>query len=161
MIVLTCPHCQGDVGSNPSLAGQVVLCPHCKQQFIVPEIDLSVEESTTPKQESPPPVIDQIIPACKATIGFIKKRMSQKKEIRATCNACGHVWHYLPGERMREFGERLDAASDPAAKLGCTMMTCGLGGCLSPFMPTKTPSTLTSRCPKCNSSSISRETVRH
>ncbi|MCE9546108.1 MAG: DUF4339 domain-containing protein [Planctomycetia bacterium] len=86
-------------------------------------------------------------------------RLFKKMEVRATCNACGHVWHYLPGERVQEFGNRLSGVGSEMNKVGCTMLTCG---CLSPFMsnPQRT-SSLTTRCPKCNSSSISRETVRH
>lgn len=86
--------------------------------------------------------------------------MKPNKEIRATCNACGHVWHYLPGERIKEFGERMSAAGQSMEKEGCAMAP----GCclLSGFMPTpQRPSTLTSRCPKCNSTSISREFISY
>jgi predicted Zn-ribbon and HTH transcriptional regulator len=75
--------------------------------------------------------------------------MGKIKEIKATCNACDHVWHYLPGERMQEAGKGMQ-------KLGCNIMSCGLA---SLFM--KKPEDLTSRCPKCNSKAITRETVEH
>jgi len=71
------------------------------------------------------------------------------KETRATCNVCGHVWHYLPSEVISSVGDSMQ-------KAGCSMMTCG---CLSPFMSkTDKPH---SKCPKCSSTAIKREKVEH
>jgi hypothetical protein len=35
-ISLTCPHCQGQVGLDPRIAGPVVLCPYCQQRLQMP-----------------------------------------------------------------------------------------------------------------------------
>jgi predicted RNA-binding Zn-ribbon protein involved in translation (DUF1610 family) len=76
------------------------------------------------------------------------------KEMRATCSACGHVWHYKWGE---EFQKKMDNFSTESSKLGCNLMTCG---CLNAFMQPKRTIPV-GRCPKCGSSAISRETVTH
>lgn len=63
-------------------------------------------------------------------------------EMRATCQACGHVWHYKSEDRLTE------ATHD--------MQCCP---CLLPFQPK--PKVPTSRCPRCGSSAIKRERVEH
>ncbi len=45
--------------------------------------------------------------------------MADVKEIRATCQACQHVWHYLPGQKTKDAGESMQ-------RMGCAMMSCGL-----------------------------------
>ncbi|MFH1962665.1 MAG: hypothetical protein ABIJ30_07315 [bacterium] len=64
------------------------------------------------------------------------------KETRATCKACGHVWHYTGEDRV----------TDVSAQAQCCP-------CFQPFQ--KKPKVETSRCPKCGSSAISREKVVH
>ena len=45
--LLGCPHCGKPVGFAPSMAGQVVACPHCRGQFQMPD---------RPPANQPPPV---------------------------------------------------------------------------------------------------------
>jgi len=68
--------------------------------------------------------------------------MRQVKETRATCGACGHVWHYATEDRV----------TDVAGQLQCCP-------CLMPCQAK--PKVETSRCPKCSSSAISREPIVH
>jgi predicted RNA-binding Zn-ribbon protein involved in translation (DUF1610 family) len=68
--------------------------------------------------------------------------MRQVKETRATCKACGHVWHYTWDDRVVEV----------AGELQCCP-------CCLPFQAK--PKVGTEKCPKCGSSAISRETVVH
>lgn len=147
---VTCPHCRGAITNDPALAGKVVQCPHCQRQLTMPQLPsfAASQGSGDPfdfvSQDKSPPH-QSLRPAAS------KPKPRGRKEIRATCNACGNVWHYLPGERMGELGQGMN-------KLGCNIMTCG---CLLPFIGSKRNSTLTTRCPKCSSSSISRQTVVH
>lgn len=69
------------------------------------------------------------------------------KETRATCKACGEVWHYGKADAIQNFGEQMQDA-------GKSMMCCG--GCL----PKSTQRDL-SKCPKCGSSAVEREQVIH
>jgi hypothetical protein len=79
----------------------------------------------------------------------INEKAKVVKEIKATCNVCGHVWHYLPFDAI-------GSAGDSMMKGGCTILSCG---CLSPFM-SKTDEHYV-KCPKCNSTAIKREKVVH
>jgi len=45
---VTCPHCQGSIQNNPSLAGQAVSCPHCNGQFTMPAIVRAVAPAKPP-----------------------------------------------------------------------------------------------------------------
>ena len=75
--------------------------------------------------------------------------MADVKEVRATCQSCDHVWHYLPGQGMKQAGEAMQRA-------GCALMTCGVA---SLFM--KKPENLVSQCPKCGSRAVKSEDVVH
>ncbi len=74
--------------------------------------------------------------------------MADVKEVRATCQSCQHVWHYLPGQKMQQAGETMQRA-------GCAIMTCGLA---TLFM--KKPTDL-GQCPKCGSRAVKAEDVVH
>lgn len=63
-------------------------------------------------------------------------------EIRATCQVCGHIWHYK--------------SSDRAVEVARDMQCCP---CLMPFQAK--PKVKTDRCPKCSSSAVKREKVEH
>jgi len=76
------------------------------------------------------------------------------KEVRATCTACGHIWHYKWGE---EFQKKSAEFQRQTAKATCFLATCGLAGLLTPL--TQRKDTSVGKCPKCGSSAISRETV--
>jgi len=177
---VACPHCQGSVQNDGSLSGQQVVCPHCNRQFTMPPVSRPVVPAGKPPVRHVQPTLPNDADQSQAEdqFAFIAEaerqrkmqavrsrherkptRVTGKKEVRATCNACGHVWHYLPGERRQEFGHRMSAAGQGISKAGCAMGPCC---CLSAFMPSpQKVSTLTTRCPKCNSASISRATVVH
>ena len=69
------------------------------------------------------------------------------KETKATCKACGKVWHYGKSDAIKNFGEKMQDA-------GKGMMCCG--GCL----PKSTTRDL-NKCPECGSSAVDRETIEH
>jgi len=44
---IACPACRQPMTNDPSLAGQVVACPHCSRQFVMPESESAAAPSTT------------------------------------------------------------------------------------------------------------------
>jgi predicted nucleic-acid-binding Zn-ribbon protein len=74
------------------------------------------------------------------------------KETRVTCEACGNVWHYGKADELESANAALQNASK--ALLCCT-------GCLpAMLMPDKKVVDL-SKCPKCGSRAVRKETVEH
>lgn len=51
---LACPHCQGLIASDPSLAGKLALCPFCARQFLMPEL-APVAPAAVEAVPAPPP----------------------------------------------------------------------------------------------------------
>ena len=49
-MAVQCPHCDGQIGSAPSLVGKRVMCPHCSGHFIMRE------NTTSPPAESSKPI---------------------------------------------------------------------------------------------------------
>lgn len=78
--------------------------------------------------------------------------MKTISETRATCQACGNVWHY---GKMDE----LDSASAAFSNAGKSMMCCT--GCVpAAFIRDKKVVDL-GKCPKCGSRAITKEKVKH
>lgn len=74
------------------------------------------------------------------------------QETRATCAACGNVWHYGKIDEM-------DATSDQLHNAGRAMMCCS--GCLPALLiPERKPAEL-GKCAKCGSTAVTKETVEH
>lgn len=75
------------------------------------------------------------------------------KEIKCTCNECGHIWHYLDSDVQRLRSQAF----------GNTMV--GAGMCCNPFGTLFINKSLDisrelekfSKCPKCNTSNITKE----
>lgn len=53
---LTCPHCQNVLTEAPDLAGQMVLCPHCRQAFRQPG-ELIVSAPSPPAIQQPQVIV--------------------------------------------------------------------------------------------------------
>lgn len=78
--------------------------------------------------------------------------MREIHETRATCKACGHVWHY--GKQ-----DELISAAENMENVGKDMMCCG--GCLPALLiPDKKPVDY-GKCPNCGSSAVSTEQVTY
>ena len=78
--------------------------------------------------------------------------MRKIKETRATCTACGNVWHYGKVEQLESAGAALENA-------GKAMMCCT--GCVPAILiPDKKVVDL-GKCPKCGSKAVTKETVEH
>lgn len=78
--------------------------------------------------------------------------MPKIKETRATCKACGNVWHYGKAEEIEATGAALQ-------NVGKAMMCCT--GCVpAAAIPDKKVTDL-NKCPKCGSRAITKETVEH
>jgi hypothetical protein len=81
------------------------------------------------------------------------KRLKKVKETKCTCKACGNVWFYTGQEafsiKMDKFG-----------KFGKDMMRVVQGG-MAWLFPEDKISTITAKCPKCNSTAISKEPIVH
>jgi predicted Zn-ribbon and HTH transcriptional regulator len=150
--IIACPHCQGRLAVTSDMAGQTFACPACGGQFIAPQVGPPIVQ---PAEAGFPLNAQRKTPS---PGNYKSSRRSGKTEIQARCKACGHVWHYLPGERMSEFGQSIGNVGHEMQKFGCSVMTCG---CLSPFMSTRPKASITSRCPKCNSTAIDRQKVVH
>jgi len=75
------------------------------------------------------------------------------KEIKCTCNECGHIWHYLESDIKRLQGQAVSNAM------------IGAGMCCNPFgslfmnksMDVSRELEKFSKCPKCNTSNITKE----
>lgn len=77
--------------------------------------------------------------------------MRKISETRATCQACGTVWHYGNDE--------LESAGAAMSNAGKSMMCCG--GCAPAlFIPDKKFVDL-SKCPKCGSRAVTKKKVEH
>ena len=73
-------------------------------------------------------------------------------ETKATCNACGNIWHYGKTDQLESAGAALQNA-------GKAMMCCT--GCVPAlFIPNKEVVNL-DKCPKCGSKAVTKETVEH
>jgi hypothetical protein len=70
-------------------------------------------------------------------------------EVKAICAACGNVWYYTVGERVKEFGRKMQRGGEE-------LRTLGVGRAYMPAGATRT-----TECPKCGSKAINRETVTH
>lgn len=157
--VIECPFCRLSVQNSKAVSGQLVDCPHCGRQFQMPHMVSDANaEPTSESNPTFPGIVTQDTRRSARRSTKKSTRRGGRKEIRACCNACGHIWHYLPGQRGQEFGEQMGAFGQEMTRCGCSMGPCC---CLTAFMPTRKPTTITSRCPKCNSASIRRETVIH
>jgi hypothetical protein len=75
--------------------------------------------------------------------------MATITETKATCQACGHVWHYLPSDALRSTGEQLQ-------RIGMDMTPCCC--CLSGL--TQRPKPI-DQCPNCGSRAAQKERVTH
>ena len=98
---------------------------------------------------NPPPIQTPMdsIPVKTSALPSSYVNVSRVKEVKAVCHACGNVWYYKPGERLGELGKKMQ-------RFGANMQTLGSADL---FM--RKAESLTTRCPKCNSGAISRETV--
>lgn len=47
---VSCPHCNGPIAADPSLAGQQVACPHCSRIFLMPGQTLAQAIAPVPSQ---------------------------------------------------------------------------------------------------------------
>lgn len=78
--------------------------------------------------------------------------MRRIRETRATCGACGNVWHYGKADQLQSAGAAMQNA-------GQAMMCCG--GCVpAAWMPQKNVIDL-GKCPKCGSRAVTRRIVEH
>lgn len=51
--VLSCPHCNASIGTDPNLAGQIVQCPQCRQALTMPALAVA---------RAVPPVLSAVAP---------------------------------------------------------------------------------------------------
>lgn len=78
--------------------------------------------------------------------------MRKIRETKATCGACGNVWHYGKAEQLQSTGAAMQ-------NVGKDMMC--LGGCApAVFIPEKNAVDL-GKCAKCGSRAVTREVVEH
>jgi hypothetical protein len=73
--------------------------------------------------------------------------MAEVTEIKATCKACGHVWHYLPSDALASAGQQLQQLG-----MSLTPGCC----CCTGFMQQPQP---IDKCPKCSSRAVTTEKV--
>lgn len=50
---ISCPHCRGILGFDPALAGQVVSCPYCQNQFQMPRAAPPAPRAAAPQSVNP------------------------------------------------------------------------------------------------------------
>ncbi|MBM2820918.1 MAG: hypothetical protein HW405_678 [Candidatus Berkelbacteria bacterium] len=86
-------------------------------------------------------------------------RPKELKEIKNTCQGCGHTWFYDRSDQLKNFGEKMDVVSDDLVKTSCCCLFFPLGF-LTFLIPKKKVIDL-NRCPKCGSKAIKKETVTH
>lgn len=79
------------------------------------------------------------------------------KEIKCKCNQCGHIWHYLEEEE-----KKLKRQSASNAMIGCGMCCNPLGALfLNKSNELSREAEKLKKCPKCNSTDITRTTIYH
>lgn len=78
--------------------------------------------------------------------------MRKIRETRATCGACGKVWHYGKAEELQSAGAAMQNA-------GKAMMCCG--GCAPAVLIPQQKVVDLNKCPKCGSRAVTRAIVEH
>lgn len=84
------------------------------------------------------------------------------KETKVTCKACGHVWYYGKREARENTAQQIQNCGNSMSNAGDDMLCCG--GCIpAGFTPRKDEVKVKdlNKCPKCNSSAITKEEVTH
>jgi DNA-directed RNA polymerase subunit RPC12/RpoP len=86
----------------------------------------------------------------KKNITNVKTR--QITETKATCKACGNVWHYGKSDSLEQVG-------NASSNCGKSMMCCTCSP-LALLIPDKKITDL-NKCPKCRSRAVEKEKVTH
>jgi hypothetical protein len=102
-----------------------------------------------------------IIQACKCRR---RPEVSVKniKETKCTCQICGNVWYYDKQEYLENKGQKMINSANQNSNCSSDLLCCS--GCWPAlFIPRaqQVPVKNLNKCPKCNSSAISREEVVH
>ena len=92
-----------------------------------------------------------------------KVKVARKlKETKCTCQVCGNIWHYGKGEYLQNKGQRMINSANQSSNCSSDLLCCS--GCWpAAFLPKaqQVPVKDLTKCPKCNSSAITREEVIH
>ena len=86
----------------------------------------------------------------------------QIRETKCTCQACSNVWYYGKGEYLQNKGQRMINSANRSSDITNDLLCCS--GCApAAFLPKaqQVPVKDLTKCPKCNSSAITREEVIH
>jgi len=96
---------------------------------------------------------------CKRRSGVSVKSI---KETKCTCQVCGNVWYYDKQEYLENKGQRMINSANQNSNCSSDLLCCS--GCWPAlFIPRaqQVPVKNLNKCPKCNSSAITKEEVVH
>ncbi len=83
-------------------------------------------------------------------------------ETKCTCQVCGNVWYYDKQEYLENKGQRMINSANQSSNCSSDLLCCS--GCWPAiFLPRhqQVPVKNLNKCPKCNSSAISKEEIVH